>query len=204
MIILFGTGGLGGVFLGNATADIQLHDTYFVVGHFHLMIGGVTLFGLFAAIYFWFPKMFGRLMNERLGKLHFWLTMVPFYALFLLQHFIGLSGTPRRYYSFDNYKFLESVQQSNVLITWMALFLGTAQLLFAINFCWSLSRGKKAHENPWGATTLEWGLPSPPPHGNWVGDLPTVHRWAYEYSAEQATDDFTPQTTPTAAIPASF
>ncbi len=195
IIALFGAGGFGGIFLGNATADIQLHDTYFVVGHFHLMIGGVTLFGTFAAVYFWFPKMFGRTMSEPLGKLHFWLTFIPFYALFICQHFVGLAGTPRRYYSFEAYNFLEPVRPYMMFITWAAFFLGAAQLIFLFNLVRSMLRGERAPANPWKATTLEWTAPSPPPHGNWGEELPQVHRWPYDYSVPGAEEDFTPQTT---------
>ncbi|MDA2937741.1 cbb3-type cytochrome c oxidase subunit I [Acidobacteria bacterium AH-259-A15] len=194
VIALVGTGGLGGIFLGNPTADIQLHDTYFVVGHFHFMIGGVTLFGIFAGTYYWFPKMFGRLMNEKLGKLHFWLTLLPFYAVFFGQHFQGLGGTPRRYYSFTKFTFLESLQGLNLFISISAFVLGAAQLIFLLNFFWSLIKGAKAGDNPWRATTLEWAVPSPPPHGNWGEKLPVVYRWPYEYSLEGAPDDYTPQT----------
>ncbi len=204
LISLFGTGGFGGIFLGNATADIQLHDTYFVVGHFHFVIGGVTLFATFAAIYFWFPKMFGRKMNEGLGRLHFWLTLVPFYGVFLTQHFIGLAGMPRRYYMFQTYQYLEPVRNLNIVVTWFAFALGAAQLIFLVNFVWSLARGRKPAENPWRATTLEWTTVSPPPHGNWVGELPVVERWAYEYSPDNTDVDFAPQTVGAAQLPVTF
>ncbi len=200
LISLFGTGGMGGLFLGNAAADIPLHDTYFVVGHFHLMIGGVTLFGIFAGTYFWFPKMFGRMLNEKLGKLHFWLTLPAFYFIFLTQHFLGLGGMPRRYYSFANYSYLEEIQDINVSITIAAFVMGVAQLIFLLNFFWSLAKGPKSGENPWRATTLEWTAPSPPPHGNWGREVPTVHRWAYEYSLEGESEDFTPQTVPQSTL----
>ncbi len=193
LISLFGTGGMGGLFLGNAAADIPLHDTYFVVGHFHFMIGGVTLFGLLAGTYFWFPKMFGRMMNEKLGKLHFWLTLPSFYAIFLSQHFLGLGGMPRRYYSFTSFNYLEEIRDINVFITLAAFVMGAAQLIFLFNFFWSWAKGPRAEENPWKATTLEWTTPSPPPHGNWGEVLPTVHRWPYEYSLEGASEDYTPQ-----------
>lgn len=204
LISLFGTGGFGGIFLGNATADIQLHDTYFVVGHFHFMIGGVTLMATFAAIYFWFPKMFGRTLNEKLGRLHFWFTLVPFYGVFLTQHFIGLAGMPRRYYMFQSYQYLEPVRDLNVLVTYFAFALGAAQLIFLVNFIMSLVRGRKPVENPWRATTLEWTTVSPPPHGNWTGELPSVERWAYEYSPETTDTDFVPQTVSAAQVPATF
>jgi cytochrome c oxidase subunit 1 len=194
LIALFGTGGFGGIFLGNATSDIQLHDTYFVVGHFHYMIGGVTLFAIFAGTYYWFPKMFGRMMNEKLGKLHFWLTFVSFYAVFLTQHFLGLAGMPRRYYAFTKFEFLQSVLDVNVFVTISAFMLGAAQIFFLINFFWSLARGPKAEHNPWRATTLEWAAPSPPPHGNWGEQLPEVHRWPYDYGLSDAAEDYLPQT----------
>lgn len=200
LIALFGTGGLGGIFLGNATSDIQLHDTYFVVGHFHYMIGGVTLFGIFAGVYFWFPKMFGRMMNERLGKVHFWLTFIPFYIVFLGQHFLGLGGMPRRYYSFTKFDYLQPLQGLDQFITVSAFVLGAAQLLFLINFFWSLYRGRKAGENPWKATTLEWTAPSPPPHGNWGQELPQAYRWPYDYSVPGASEDYTPQTVSPATV----
>jgi cytochrome c oxidase subunit 1 len=193
-LAFFGTGGLGGLFLGNATADMQLHDTYFVVGHFHFMIGGVTLLGTFAGLYFWFPKMFGRSMSEALGKAHFWLTFIPFFTVFFMQHFLGLMGMPRRYYAFTSYEFLQRTMGQNVIISIAALILVAAQMVFLVNFCWSLVRGRRAEANPWKATTLEWTVTSPPPHGNFGHVLPVVHRWPYEYSVVGATGDFTPQT----------
>jgi cytochrome c oxidase subunit 1 len=202
IIGLFGTGGLGGVFLGNATADIQLHDSYFVVGHFHLMIGGVTLFAIFAASYFWFPKMFGRMMSESLGKLHFWSTFAPFYAVFGAMHFFGWAGAPRRYYAFGSFQFLSGYEGLAVFISLCAFVLGAGQLVFAFNFLWSMFKGKRAESNPWGATTLEWTTPSPPPHGNWGEREPEVHRWPYDYSLAGAPEDFTPQTVPPDRVPA--
>lgn len=195
-IAFFGTGGLGGIFLGNATSDIQLHDTYFVVGHFHFMIGGVTLLALFAGTYYWFPKMFGRMMNERLGKVHFWLTLLAFYGVFLTQHFLGLGGMPRRYYQFTRFEFLQSLQDLNRFVSICAFVLGAAQLLFLVNFFWSLFRGARAEPNPWRAATLEWTAPSPPPHGNWGASPPEVHRWPYDYSLPGAQQDYVPQTVP--------
>jgi len=200
LIALFGLGGMGGIFLGTATSDIYLHDSYFVVGHFHFVIGGVTLFGLFAGIYYWFPKMFGRMMNQRLGKIHFWLTIVPFYLLFLGMHFIGLGGVPRHYFSFMSYDFTRRFQGMQVQVTWLALVLGVAQLIFLFNFLWSLRAGRKAGLNPWNAASLEWTAPSPPPHGNWGAVQPVVHRWPYEYSVPDAIEDFTPQTVPASAV----
>ena len=196
LIALFGIGGLGGIFLGTATSDIYLHDTYYVVGHFHYMIGGVTLFGIFAGVYYWFPKMFGRMMNQTLGKIHFWLTLIPYYMVFLGMHFIGLGGTPRRYFSFGQFDFTRKFQDLHVIITYFAFVLGAAQLLFLFNFFWSLFAGKKVGPNPWEAASLEWTAASPPPHGNWGPRQPKVYRWAYEYSVPGAPDDFTPQTVP--------
>ncbi|MEP7310536.1 MAG: cbb3-type cytochrome c oxidase subunit I [Acidobacteriota bacterium] len=195
VIALFGSGGLGGLFLGNATADMQLHDTYFVVGHFHMMIGGVTLLATFAAIYFWFPKMFGRMMNETLAKAHFWLTFAPFFTIFFMQHFLGLQGAPRRYYAFTAFDYLQKTRGQNLVISLAAFLLVSAQFLFIINFVWSLAKGRVAEANPWRATTLEWTVPSPPPHGNFES-VPTVERWAYEYGVPVAGGDFAVQTVP--------
>jgi cytochrome c oxidase subunit 1 len=178
LTILFGLGGFGGLFLGNATSDLYLHDTYFVVGHFHFMIGGVTLLGIFAGIYYWFPKMFGRIMNETLGKIHFWLTLPSFYILFLWMHYLGLGSMPRRYYE---YKFMESIAGQQVFVSYAAFVLGAAQLIFLFNFLWSIFAGKQATQNPWEANTLEWSAPTPVPHGNWPGALPQVVRGPYEF-----------------------
>ena len=200
VISLFGTGGLGGLFLGNAAADIPLHDTYFVVGHFHLMIGGVTLFAFYAATYFWFPKMFGRMLSERLGKLHFWTSVVGFYGVFITQHWLGIGGMPRRYYSFNAFAYLKEIRDWNILVSFAAFLLGAAQLIFLCNFVFSLVRGRRAGANPWNAATLEWTVPSPPPHGNWGASTPIVERWPYEYSPEGETVDYLAQanTEPTA------
>jgi len=182
-LVMFGTGGFGGIFLGNATSDIQLHDTYFVVGHFHLMIGGVTLMATFAALHYWFPRMFGRLMNETLGKIHFWLTFPTFYLIFLLMHFDGLNGMPRRYYSWEKYDYLAVVRGHQVWITVLAFLLAAAQLIFLYNFFRSIRRGVKAEANPWNAATLEW-----------QDEAGEVYRWPYDYSVEGAESDCTPQT----------
>jgi cytochrome c oxidase subunit 1 len=195
VIALFGSGGLGGLFLGNATADMQLHDTYFVVGHFHMMIGGVTLLATFAAIYFWFPKMFGRTMNETLAKVHFWLTFAPFFTIFFMQHFLGLQGAPRRYYAFTAFDYLQKTRGQNLIISLSAFLLVSSQTLFLVNFVWSLFKGRLAAANPWRATTLEWTVPSPPPHGNFDA-VPVVSRWAYEYGVPDAGADFAAQTVP--------
>ncbi len=193
-VAMFGTGGFGGIFLGNATSDIFLHDTYFVVGHFHYMIGGVTMFGIFTGIYYWFPKMFGRMMNEKLGKMHFWLTMVPFYAIFLTMHFMGFQGMPRRYFNHLTFDFLKGLEPWTLFVTFSAFVLGASQLIFFINFFGSWKRGKVASRNPWNANTLEWTAESPAPHGNWGETEPTVHRWPYDYSVPEAETDYTMQT----------
>jgi cytochrome c oxidase subunit 1 len=203
VLALFGTGGFGGLFLGNATADMQLHDTYFVVGHFHLMIGGVTLMATFGAIYFWFPKMFGRMMNETIGSLHFWCTFIPFFIIFFMQHFLGLQGAPRRYYAFTAYDYLRQTRGQNLVISIAAMVLIAGQLLFLVNFVWSLVAGRVASANPWDATTLEWTAPSPPPHGNFGAVDPVVHRWAYEYGVQTLTGDFAVQTMPAREAPIS-
>ncbi|HSF17180.1 MAG TPA: cbb3-type cytochrome c oxidase subunit I [Vicinamibacteria bacterium] len=195
-ICFFGVGGLGGVFLGNAAADIQLHDTAFVVGHFHFMIGGVTLLAIFAGSYFWFPKMFGKKLSETLGKIHFWLTVVPFYGIFVTMHFYGLAGAPRRYYSLSQYGFLDDVAWMPLVMSTFAFAMMAGQVLFVVNVIKSLWRGDAAEENPWEATTLEWAAPSPPPHGNWGDAVPVVHRGAYDYRATLGGPDFVPQTTP--------
>jgi cytochrome c oxidase subunit 1 len=195
MISFIGTGGLGGLFLGNALSDMYLHDTYFVVGHFHYMIGWVTLFGIFAGTYYWFPKVFGRFMDETLGKVHFWLSFLGAYAVFLPMHFLGFSGMMRHIYDPTVYDFLKSLVPWNRFITFGAFLLFAAQLVFLWNFFWSLRRGRVVTEdNPWQASTLEWTAPTPPPHGNWPGPLPVVYRGPYEYGPGET--DFRPQTEP--------
>jgi cytochrome c oxidase subunit 1 len=172
-----------------------------VVGHFHLMIGGVTLMATFAAIYFWFPKMFGRLMSDGMGRAHFWMTFAPFFIIFFMQHFLGLQGAPRRYYSFSGYDFLSETRGQNLAISIAAMVLIAGQLLFLVNFVWSLFFGRAASPNPWEATTLEWTTSSPPPHGNFGEAVPTVHRWAYEYGVRNVDDDFATQNVPPQRVP---
>ena len=200
VLALFGSGGLGGLYLGNATADMQLTDTYFVVGHFHMMIGGVTLMATFGGLHYWFPKMFGRMMSETLGKAHFWLTFIPFFTIFFMQHFLGLQGAPRRYYAFTAYDYLTKTRGQNLIISLAAFLLISGQAVFLVNFVWSLFRGDKASDNPWEATTLEWTTTSPPPHDNF-GDVPTVHRWPYEYGLDAAGRDFADQRVPPETVP---
>ncbi len=201
-ICFFGVGGLGGVFLGNATADIQLHDTAFVVGHFHFMIGGVTLLSIFSGSYFWFPKMFGRKLNEMMGKIHFWMTLVPFYGIFVTMHFYGLSGAPRRYYNLSNYTFLDHVHWMPLVMTVFAFTLMAGQVVFLANLVLTLWKGDRAENNPWEATTLEWTAASPPPHGNWGETAPVVYRGPYEYGNRDAKQDYVPQTVPASQVPA--
>ncbi|MCS7155228.1 MAG: cbb3-type cytochrome c oxidase subunit I [Bacteroidetes bacterium] len=196
-VSVFVTGGLTGIFLGNPPVDIQLTDTYFVVAHFHIVMGMGSVFGIFAGLYHWFPKLFGRMMNERLGRWHFWLTFVGVYGIFFPMHYLGFLNVPRRYYGFSGYEFIPpDAQTIQAIISVAALLVGAAQLIFLYNFLHSWIRGPKAPANPWQATTLEWQAPSPPPHGNWGPELPVVHRWAYDYAVPGAAEDYVPQTTP--------
>ena len=199
-VSVFISGGLGGIFLGTSAADIALHDTYFVVGHFHLVMAIAPLFAGFAGIYFWFPKMFGRMMNPTLGKIHFWISFVGVNCVFFSMHTLGVVGHLRRIYDPLQYDFLQPIQGMNVFISIAAFILGAAQLLFIFNFVASVWRGKKAGPNPWNATTLEWTLPSPPGHGNFGAELPTVHRWPFDYSLPGAKEDFVMQTEPPARV----
>jgi cytochrome c oxidase subunit 1 len=201
-VSLFISGGLSGVFLGTSAADIQLQDTYFVVAHFHLVMAIAPLFAAYAGLYYWFPKMFGRFMNETLGKVHFWASFVGVYCIFFPMHVIGIGGQMRRIYDPLNYQFLQPQQIVNVFISYSAFFVAAAQLLFLVNFFVSIFAGRRATENnPWHATTLEWETPCPTGHGNFGPELPTVHRWAFDYSVPGAPDDFIPQTAP--AVPAA-
>ena len=196
-VSMFISGGLTGIFLGNSTIDIQMHDTYFVVAHFHIVMGVSAFFGMFAGIYHWYPKMFGRFMNETLGKLHFWGTMIGAYAIFWPMHYIGMAGVPRRYYSFESFDAFKHFADMNKFITIAAIVVFLIQLVFVINFFYSIWRGKKmTTQNPWGANTLEWTTPIEPIHGNWPGKIPTVHRWAYDYNKDER--EFIPQVVPLA------
>ncbi len=196
-VSLFISGGLTGIWLGNSTVDIQLHDTYFVVAHFHIVMGVAAFFGMFAGVYHWFPRMFGRMMNETLGYIHFTITFIGAYLIFWPMHFLGMAGVPRRYYSFNEIEAFSQYAYLNKLISAAVIVTFLAQFIFLINFFWSMYRGKKASQNPWGATTLEWTSPIEGVHGNWEGELPEVHRWAYDYSRyPNSEDDFIMQTTP--------
>jgi cytochrome c oxidase subunit 1 len=183
-ISLFVTGGIGGLFLGQPALDLYLHDTYFVVGHFHLIMGLAAVFGIFVGTYFWYPKIFGRLLNEPLGKVHFWLTFLGGYAIFVPMHLIGLAGHPRRYPDTTAFQFLKPLHGAHEFITWAAVITAGAQVIFLFNFFWSLKKGPPAEINPWGSTTLEWTTPSPPPHDNFGDRRPVVVRGAYEEAAQ--------------------
>jgi len=196
MVSFFISGGLTGIFLGNAALDINLHDTYFVVAHFHLVMGSAAIFGMLAGVYHWFPKMFRRMMDERLGYLHFWLTFIGAYLVFFPMHFMGLEGVPRRYYAFTEFESMKHWLTVNVFITWSAIMAGIAQLAFAYNFIHSIFWGKKTVQNPWNSNTLEWTAPIEHHHGNWIGEIPTVYRWPYDYSKPGHDEDFIPQHIP--------
>lgn len=196
-VSLFISGGLTGIFLGNSALDIHLHDTYFVVAHFHIVMGISAFFGMFAGIYHWFPKMYGRYMNKTLGYIHFFVTFIGAYVIFWPMHYEGVAGMPRRYYLYSSWESFKQFDSLNQVITVAAIIVFFAQLLFVFNYFISIWRGKKVtNKNPWGSTTLEWTTPILPGHGNWEGDIPEVHRWAYEFKENEDGTDFTPQTVP--------
>lgn len=199
----FITGGLTGIILGDSTLDINVHDTYFVVAHFHLVMGISALYGLLAGVYHWFPKMFGKMMNKNLGYVHFWITAICAYGVFFPMHFVGMAGVPRRYYENTAFPMFDELTDVNILITVFALIAGATQLVFVGNFIYSIFYGKKAEQNPWKATTLEWTTPVEHIHGNWPGAIPEVHRWAYDYSKTNENgeyvlpgQDYVPQVVP--------
>jgi cytochrome c oxidase subunit 1 len=193
-VSVFVAGGITGLVLGQTSLDLPMHDTYFVLAHFHLVMGVASIFGMFSAMYFWFPKMFGRMMSEKLGKLHFWITFVGVYCIFVPMHVMGLVGMPRRYAEFTKYHFLDSLHPLVVFVSIAAIVTVLAQLVFYFNVIWSVFKGKKAGDNPWEATSLEWITPSPPPHDNFAGIAPTVYRGPYEFSVPGAPKDFLMQT----------
>ena len=200
-VSMFVIGGLSGIYMANTPVDIFIHDTYFIVAHIHYVVFGGSIFGIFGAINYWFPKMFGRMMNETLGKIHFWGTLIFFNGTFFPMHILGVGGHMRRIYNPTQYEFLLPLQHWNVFITVSAILLGLFQIVFAVNFFYSLFWGKKAERNPWHANTLEWEAPSPPPHGNF-DKLPVVYRGPYEYSVPGMAEDFLPQTAPPGREPA--
>jgi cytochrome c oxidase subunit 1 len=197
-IVTFVNGGLTGLFLGNVVVDVPLSGTMFVVAHFHMVMGVAPILVVFGAIYHWYPKVTGRMLDDTLGKLHFWVTFLGAYAIFFPMHYLGLLGVPRRYYELGATAFVPpSAATLNIFITIAALTVGAAQMAFLFNLIWSLFHGKAAGGNPWNATTLEWQTPqTPPAHGNWGRELPIVYRWAYDYSVPGAERDFIPQNQP--------
>ena len=191
----FTIGGLTGLFLGNVVVDLPLSDTYFVVAHFHMVMGVSPILVVFGGIYHWYPKMSGRMLNPTLGKLHFWGTFLGTYAIYFPMHYLGILGVPRRYFAYENYDFIpDSAKDLNAIISVMAIFVALVQLIFLYNLVWSLFKGEKSGDNPWEATTLEWQTETTPPgHGNWGKDVPVCHRWAYDYSVPGYEQDFLPQ-----------
>ena len=203
LVSTFITGGVTGIILADSALDIAIHDTYFVVAHFHIVMGMSAVLGMFAGVYHWFPKMYGRMLNTRLGYAHFWITLVGAYGVFFPMHFVGLAGAPRRYYDYSVYESfdgnaLEMMMDLNVIITIFAIIAAFGQILFLFNFFYSIFRGPKAPQNPWRSNTLEWTTPVEHIHGNWPGELPTVHRWPYDYSKPGQEEDFVPQDVPLA------
>jgi cytochrome c oxidase subunit 1 len=195
-VSLFVSGGLSGPFLAQPVLDIQLHDTYFVVGHFHLIMGVAAIFGMFAATYYWFPKMFGNMMNETWGKVHFFLTLAGTYAIFMPMHYLGLAGGTRRYSQYTEVAYLEKLMPLHRFMTFAAIITIAAQFIFVINLFWSMFKGPKASDNPWEATTLEWTTATPPPHDNFGGVTPVVNHGPYEYGVPGGAKDFVMQTDP--------
>jgi len=197
-VFTFINGGLTGIFLGNVIVDIPLSDTYFVVAHFHMVMAVSPVLAVFGAVYHWYPKITGRMLNETLGKFHFWVTFVGLYCIYYPMHYLGILGVPRRYYATGLTDFIpESAQTLNAGISIAAIIVASTQLVFLYNLAVSTTRGKPAGDNPWGATTLEWQTATTPPsHGNFGKELPLVYRWAYDYSVPGAKEDFIPQNVP--------
>jgi cytochrome c oxidase subunit 1 len=192
----FLVGGVTGIYLGASGADIFFHDTYFVVAHFHYTFYPIAIIGTIAGLTFWFPKMFGRFMNETWGKIHFWGTIIPFNFIFIPMFMLGMSGEHRRIYDYTNFPDLAVpwMQQLRIVSTVSLVIMLLFQFIFIWNFIYSIFKGKRAGNNPWNANTLEWTTASPPPHGNWpVADMPTVYRGPYEYASPGRDTDFWPQ-----------
>jgi cytochrome c oxidase subunit 1 len=197
-VSLFISGGLTGIWLGNSTLDLHLHDTYFVIAHFHIVMGVSAFFGMFAGIYHWYPKMFGRYLNNTMAYIHFWVTLAGAYLIFWPMHYEGLAGMPRRYFDYSTWESFKQFTELNRFISTVAMIVFAVQLLFVFNFFYSIWKGRKVTDkNPWGATTLEWTTPLRPGHGNWPGEIPEVHRWAYDYGKDGR--EFIPQTEPISA-----
>jgi cytochrome c oxidase subunit 1 len=191
-VSMFVIGGLSGIFMASTPVDLFVHNSYFIVAHIHYVLFGGSLFGAFAAIYFWYPKMFGRMMNETLGKIHFFATFIFFNLTFFPMHNLGLGGMMRRIADPTVYEHLRALQPINIFVTWASFGMGLATFIFIWNFIWSLRHGKPAGKNPWNATTLEWTVPSPPGHGNF-DKTPTVYNGPYEYSVPGMQKDYLPQ-----------
>ncbi len=196
LVSTFITGGLTGIILGDSALDINIHDTYFVVAHFHIVMGASAIFGMFAGVYHWFPRMYGKMMNKQLGFAHFWLTIVSVYGVFFPMHFLGLAGIPRRYYTNTEFALFDSFSDINAMISTFAILGAIAQCLFLFNFFYSIFKGAKTKHNPWNANTMEWTAPTEHIHGNWPGAIPEVHRWPYDYSKPGMPEDFVQQTVP--------
>lgn len=196
-VSIFISGGLTGIWVGNSALDIHLHDTYFVIAHFHLVMGVAAFFGMFAGVYHWYPKMFGRYLNPTLGYIHFFITIISAYLIFWPMHYAGMAGMPRRYYDYSAWQTYKPYQAMNAFITIFAVVAFFGQLLFVFNFFVSMFRGKKVTtQNPWDSTTLEWTTPIHPGHGNWEGPIPEVYRWPYDYRDDGNGNDFIPQNVP--------
>jgi cytochrome c oxidase subunit 1 len=194
-VSFFISGGLTGIFLGNSTLDIHLHDTYFIIAHFHIVMGVAGFFGMFAGIYHWFPKMYGRYLNNTMAYIHFWVTMIGAYLIFWPMHYQGLAGVPRRYLDYSNWESFKQFADLNKFISTVAMIVFAVQLMFIFNFFYSIFKGRRVTSlNPWAATTLEWTTPIRPGHGNWEGEIPEVYRWAYDYSKDGR--EFIPQVEP--------
>jgi cytochrome c oxidase subunit I len=203
LVSFFISGGVTGIILGNSALDIQLHDTYYIVAHFHLVMGAAAFCGMMAGIYHWFPKLFGRMLDERLGYIHFWMTFIGLYLVFFPMHYLGISGFPRRYYSFTNFDAFSGYTDLNEFITIAAFMAFIGQLIFGFNFFYSIFKGRLAPKNPWNSNALEWTTERFPGHGNWKGEIPSVYRWPYDYSKPGAKEDFIPQTVPYSETPES-
>ena len=196
LVSTFITGGLTGLILGDSALDINVHDTYFVVAHFHIVMGLSAIFGMLAGVYHWYPKMYGRMMNLKLGYIHFWGTFICAYGTFFPMHFLGMAGLPRRYYSNTAFPMFDNLLDINEVVSFFAIVGALIQVIFFFNFFYSMYRGPKAPQNPWKSNTLEWTTPVEHIHGNWPGEIPKVHRWAYDYSKPGMDDDFVPQIVP--------